>query len=54
MTLLRFNQLQRGASAGADLNDFRLIGVVSGRLSEHLNVSANLDTSSTAIRKMKR
>ena len=37
-----FNQLQRGASAGADLGDFGLIGAVSGRLSEHVNVSANL------------
>ena len=37
-----FNQLQRGASAGADLGDFGLIGVVSGRLSKHVNVSANL------------
>lgn len=37
-----FNQLQRGASAGADIGDFGLIGAISGRLSQHVNVSANL------------
>ncbi|MGH9930714.1 MAG: PKD domain-containing protein, partial [Pyrinomonadaceae bacterium] len=37
-----FNQLQRGASPGANLGDFGLIGFVSGRLSKHVNVSANL------------
>jgi hypothetical protein len=37
-----FNQLQRGASPGGDIGDFGLIGAVSGRLSQHVNVSANL------------
>jgi hypothetical protein len=37
-----FNQLQRGASPGANIGDFGLIGFVSGRLSQHVNVSANL------------
>src|SRR6185312_15390822 len=37
-----FNQLQRGASAGGDIGDFGLIGAVAGRLSQHVNVSANL------------
>jgi len=37
-----FNQLQRGASPGGDIGDFGLIGVISGRLSQHVNVSANL------------
>jgi hypothetical protein len=37
-----FNQLQRGASAGGSLGDFGLIGAISGRLSQHVNVSANL------------
>jgi len=37
-----FNQLQRGASPGANIGDFGLIGVISGRLSQHVNVSANL------------
>jgi hypothetical protein len=37
-----FNQLQRGASPGGDLGDFGLIGAVAGRLSKHVNVSANL------------
>jgi hypothetical protein len=36
-----FNQLQRGASPGANLGDFGLIGFVDGRLSKHVNVSAN-------------
>ncbi|MGH9871724.1 MAG: hypothetical protein ACRD9S_04565 [Pyrinomonadaceae bacterium] len=37
-----FNQLQRGASPGADIGDFGLIGFISGRLSQHASVSANL------------
>jgi hypothetical protein len=37
-----FNQLQRGASPGAQLGDFGLIGFISGRLSQHVNVSANI------------
>jgi hypothetical protein len=36
-----FNQLQRGASPGGDIGDFGLIGFVDGRLSQHVNVSAN-------------
>ncbi len=37
-----FNQLQRGASPGGGMGDFGLIGFVDGRLSQHVNVSANL------------
>jgi len=37
-----FNQLQRGASPGANIGDFGLIGFIAGRLSQHVNVSANL------------
>ncbi len=37
-----FNQLQRGASPGANLGDFGLIGFIDGRLSQHVNVSANV------------
>ena len=37
-----FNQMQRGAGSGADIGDFGLIGAISGRLSQHVNVSANL------------
>jgi hypothetical protein len=37
-----FNQLQRGASPGAQMGDFGLIGFIDGRLSQHINVSANL------------
>ena len=37
-----FNMLQRGASPGANIGDFGLIGFVDGRLSQHVNVSANL------------
>jgi hypothetical protein len=37
-----FNQMQRGAGPGADIGDFGLVGFVSGRLSQHVNVSANL------------
>ena len=36
-----FNQLQRGASPGGNIGDFGLIGVVDGRLSRYVNVSAN-------------
>ncbi|MFN2491998.1 MAG: PKD domain-containing protein [Pyrinomonadaceae bacterium] len=37
-----FNQMQRGAGAGASPGDFGLIGVVDARLSDHVNVSANV------------
>ena len=37
-----FNQLQRGASPGGDIGDFGVIGFVDGRLSQHVNVSANV------------
>jgi hypothetical protein len=37
-----FRQLQRGASPGANFGDIGLIGFISGRLSQHVNVSANL------------
>jgi hypothetical protein len=37
-----FRQLQRGSGGGAQLGDFGLVGFVSGRLSQHVNVSANL------------
>jgi hypothetical protein len=37
-----FNQMQRGAGSGGDIGDFGLIGFISGRLSQHVNVSANL------------
>ncbi|HAF23023.1 MAG TPA: hypothetical protein DCK93_08960 [Blastocatellia bacterium] len=37
-----FNQMQRGSGAGSDLGDFGVVGVVSARLSRHVNVSANL------------
>jgi hypothetical protein len=37
-----FNQLQRGASPGANIGDFGLIGFIDGRLSKHVNVAANL------------
>ena len=36
-----FNQLQRGASPGGSIGDFGLIGFIDGRLSDHLNLSAN-------------
>jgi K319L-like, PKD domain len=36
-----FNQLQRGASPGGDTGDFGLIGFVDGRLTKHVNISAN-------------
>lgn len=37
-----FNQLQRGASPGGDVGDFGAVGFVDGRLSRHVNISANL------------
>jgi hypothetical protein len=37
-----FNQLQRGASPGANWGDFGVIGFAGGRLSKHWEVSANL------------
>jgi hypothetical protein len=37
-----FNQMQRGASPGANIGDFGLVGFASGRLSQHVNVSANV------------
>ena len=37
-----FNQMQRGAGPGANVGDFGLIGFVDARLSQHINVSANL------------
>jgi hypothetical protein len=36
-----FNQLQRGASPGANFGDIGLVGFVSGRLSRSVNLSAN-------------
>lgn len=36
-----FNQLQRGASPGGSLGDFGLVGVVGGRLSRSVHLSAN-------------
>jgi hypothetical protein len=36
-----FNQMQRGASAGANMGDFGLIAFAGGRLSKHWEVSAN-------------
>lgn len=37
-----FNQLQRGAGPGGNLGDFGLVGFVDGRLSKHVNLSANV------------
>ena len=37
-----FNQMQRGAGPGASMGDFGLIGFISGRLSKHWSVEANL------------
>ncbi|MDQ1707226.1 MAG: hypothetical protein QOJ88_437, partial [Pyrinomonadaceae bacterium] len=37
-----FNQLQRGASPGGDIGDFGLVGFAGGRLSQHVEVSANV------------
>jgi hypothetical protein len=36
-----FNQLQRGASPGGDIGDFFVGGFVDGRLTKHINISAN-------------
>jgi hypothetical protein len=36
-----FNQLQRGASPGANFGDIGVVGFVSGRLSRSVNLSAN-------------
>ena len=36
-----FNQMQRGAGPGANWGDFGLIGFVSARLSQHVNLNAN-------------
>jgi hypothetical protein len=37
-----FNQMQRGAGPGGDIGDFGLVMFADGRLSKHVNVSANL------------
>src|SRR6266436_8059863 len=37
-----FNQLQRGSGPGANWGDIGVIGFVDGRLSQHINVAANL------------
>src|SRR2546427_4724294 len=37
-----FNDLQRGASPGANFGDIGLVGTVSGRLSRSVNLSANI------------
>jgi hypothetical protein len=37
-----FNQMQRGAGPGASIGDFGVIGFIDGRLSKHVNLSANL------------
>ncbi|HKP73590.1 MAG TPA: hypothetical protein VJT82_11670, partial [Pyrinomonadaceae bacterium] len=37
-----FNQLQRGASPGGSIGDFGLIMFADGRLSKHVNLSANI------------
>ncbi len=37
-----FNQLQRGASPGGSIGDFGLVMFADGRLSKHVNLSANL------------
>ncbi|HEY8227303.1 MAG TPA: hypothetical protein VIG25_18670 [Pyrinomonadaceae bacterium] len=36
-----FNQMQRGAGPGGDIGDFGLVAFVDGRLSKHVNLSAN-------------
>lgn len=36
-----FNQLQRGASPGGDIGDFGVALAIDGRLSKHVNLSAN-------------
>jgi hypothetical protein len=37
-----FNQMQRGAGPGGDVGDFGLVMFADGRLSEHVNLSANI------------
>jgi hypothetical protein len=37
-----FNMMQRGAGPGANLGDFGLVMFADGRLSDHVNLSANL------------
>jgi hypothetical protein len=37
-----FNQMQRGAGPGGNWGDFGAIGVVSARLSQHVDLSANI------------
>ena len=37
-----FNQMQRGAGPGGDIGDFGAVLFVDGRLSKHVNVSANI------------
>jgi hypothetical protein len=37
-----FNQMQRGAGPGANWGDFGVIGFVSARLSQHVNLAANV------------
>ncbi|MFN2455201.1 MAG: hypothetical protein ABR577_13365 [Pyrinomonadaceae bacterium] len=36
-----FRQLQRGASPGGNFGDFGVVGVIDGRLSDHVNLSVN-------------
>ena len=40
--LAGFNQMQRGAGPGANWGDFGVIGFVSARLSQHVNLAANV------------
>ena len=40
--LAGFNQMQRGAGPGGNWGDFGVIGFVSARLSQHVNLAANL------------
>jgi PKD domain len=37
-----FNMLQRGASPGGNIGDFGISGIVSGRVTKHFNLSANI------------
>jgi len=37
-----FNQMQRGSGGGGDIGDFGLVMFADGRLSEHINLSANI------------
>jgi hypothetical protein len=37
-----FTHLQRGASTGGNIGDFGLIGFIDGRISKHVNLSANV------------